>query len=234
MEVRDVMSRGVISVRPETPLKDVARIMVERGISGVPVVDDEGAVLGVVSEADFVIKERGTEGIHRRLLARFIGDSERTELEFAKVVAEHAGSAMSTPAITIDADAPLREAAALMVDRSINRLPVVEEGRLVGIVSRADLVRAYLRGDPELEDAIRRDVLTKELWEDPSGVSVSVVDGVVHLAGTVDRRSTAALIVRHVARVAGVVAVESELGWRLDDGDIVAPDRDLVSPYVDR
>ncbi len=233
MIVRDVMSRSVQSVRPETPLKDVARLMVERGISGVPVVDDYGAVVGVVSEADFVIKERGADAIHRRPLARLLGESAEAEAEFAKVVAERAGSAMSSPAITIGADAPLREAAALMVDRSVNRLPVLDRGRLVGIVSRADLVRAYLRSDAELEREIREEVLTRELWEDPSEIVATVADGVVHLAGTVDRRSTAALIARHVTRLEGVMAVDSELGWDRDDSEIVAPERDRVSPYTD-
>lgn len=233
MIVRDVMSRSVQTVRPETPLKDVARLMVERGISGVPVVDDDGAVVGVVSEADFIIKERGADAIHRRPLARLLGDSTEAQAEFAKVVAERAGSAMSSPAITIDVGAPLREAAALMVDRAVNRLPVVERGRLVGIVSRADLVRAYLRSDAELERAIREDVLTRELWEDPSEITVTVADGVVHLAGTVDRRSTAVLIAHQVARLAGVVAVDSELGWDRDDSEVVAPERDRVSLYTD-
>ena len=232
MLVRDVMSRSVQSVRPETPLKDVARLMVERGISGVPVVDEYGAVVGVVSEADFVIKERGADAIRRRPLARLLGESPEAEAEFAKVIAERAGSAMSSPAITIAVDATLREAAALMVDRSVNRLPVLDRGRLVGIVSRADLVRAYVRADAELERTIREDILTRDLWEDPAEITATVADGVVHLSGTVDRRSTAALIAHEVMRLDGVVAVESELGWDLEDDEIVAPERDRLSPYI--
>ncbi len=232
MNVRDVMSRGVITVRPETPLKEVARLMVERGISGVPVVDEDGAVVGVVSEADFVIKERGAEAIHHRLLARLIGDSQKSENEFAKVVAERAGSAMTSPAVTIDADAALRDAATLMIDRRINRLPVVDDGRLVGIVSRADLVRAYLRSDAELEAVIREHVLGHELAEDPTQIAVTVEEGIAHLSGTVDRRSSADIIVGHVAALEGIVSVESELTWRLDDAEIVAPAHDYVSPYT--
>jgi CBS domain-containing protein len=234
MDVRDAMSRDVITVRPETPLKEVARLMVEHAISGVPVVDDTGLVVGVVSEADFVIKERGVEGIHRRLLARFVGDSAETEAEFAKVVAERAGSAMTSPPITIDVGAPLRDAATLMVERRINRLPVLDGTRLVGIVSRADLVRAYLRSDAELEAAIREGVLLRELWQEetPGQVSVTVVDGVAHLAGNVDRRSSARLILEHVGAVEGVVGVESELTWTLDDAEIAVPEHDFVSPYT--
>ena len=231
MKVREVMTRTVVSVRPETPLKDVAARMVEHGISGVPVVDEQGVVLGVVSEADFIVKERGLEGVRHRPLARLLGESDDVRAEIAKVVAETAGSAMSSPAITIEADRPVREAAAVMIERAINRLPVVEGGRLVGIVTRADLVRAYLRSDEELERVIRDEVLIKELWVDPADIQVSVERGVVRLRGTVDRRSTAELVARHVARVEGVVAVESELGWRLDDREIKAPAPDYFSPF---
>ena len=117
------------------------------------------------------------------------------------------------------------------VKRAINRLPVVEDGRLVGIVTRADLVRAYLRPDDELERVIRDEVLVKELWVDPADIEIRVERGVVHLRGTVDRRSTADLVARHVARVEGVVAVDSELAWRLDDSQIRAPAPDYFSPY---
>ncbi|MFZ5855038.1 MAG: CBS domain-containing protein [Chloroflexota bacterium] len=231
MKVQDVMTRTVVSVRPETPLKDVAALMVEHGISGVPVVDEQGMVLGVVSEADFIVKERGLEGVRHRPLARFLGRADEARAEIAKVQAATAGSAMSSPAITIEADRPVREAAAVMIEREINRLPVVEDGRLVGIVTRADLVRAYLRPDDELERVIRDEVLVKELWVDPADIEIRVERGVVHLRGTVDRRSTADLVARHVARVEGVVAVDSELAWRLDDSQIRAPAPDYFSPY---
>lgn len=231
MKVREAMTRTVVSVRPETPLKDVAALMVEHGISGVPVVDEQGVVLGVVSEADFIVKERGLEGIRHRPLARFLGREDEARAEIAKVQAATAGSAMSSPAITIGADRPVREAAAVMIERAINRLPVVEDGRLVGIVTRADLVRAYVRADDELERVIRDEVLVRELWVDPADIEVHVERGVVRLRGTVDRRSTAELVARHVARVEGVVAVDSELGWRLDDSEIKAPAPDYFSPY---
>ncbi len=231
MKVREVMTRTVVSVRPETPLKDVAALMVEHGISGVPVVDEQGVVLGVVSEADFIVKERGLEGVRHRPLARFLGRADEARAEIAKVQAATAGSAMSSPAITIEADRPVREAAAVMIERAINRLPVVEDGRLVGIVTRADLVRAYLRPDDELERVIRDEVLVRELWVDPADIEVHVERGVVRLRGTVDRRSTAELVARHVARVEGVVAVDSELGWRLEDSEVRAPAPDYFSPY---
>jgi CBS-domain-containing membrane protein len=109
MKVAQVMTRQVAAVRPETPLKDVAALMVSKGISGVPVVADDGAVLGVVSEADFVIKERGPEAVHHRLLARVFGESRQTRAELAKIEAQTAGAAMTSPAITVKATDTLRE-----------------------------------------------------------------------------------------------------------------------------
>ncbi len=234
MRVRDVMSRAVVSVRPDTPLKAAARMMVERGISGVPVVDDLGCVVGVLSEADFVIKQRGVEAIRHRPLARFIGDSPEAELEYAKVVAERVGTAMTSPAVVIEADAELRHAAAIMVDRGINRLPVVEDGRLVGIITRADIMRAYLRSDDDLRTAVLERIIRDELWLDPDDFEIEVEDGVVRLAGTVSRRSVAEIVHRRVGREEGVVAVESALAWREDDTDIIAPEKDLLTPFVER
>ena len=157
MLVRDVMSAPVVSVPPETPLKEVARLFIERRISGVPVVDADGAVLGVVSEADFLVKERAQhqEQAHHGLLGFLAADDDAVAAQ-AKVDAATAGAAMSSPAITVCSDCSLREAAALMVDAQVNRLPVVDDGTLVGIVTRSDLVRAYLRSDEELARVIAR------------------------------------------------------------------------------
>lgn len=232
MRVRDVMSRSVVSAHPDTPLKAAARMMVERGISGVPVVDDMGCVVGVLSEADFVIKQRGAGSIRHRPLARFIGDSPEAELEYAKVVAERVGTAMTSPAIVIEAETDLHDAAVIMVDRSINRLPVVEDGKLVGIVTRADIMKAYLRSDDDLRRAILDSVIRDELWLDPAAFQVVVEDGVVRLTGTVSRRSVAEIVRRRVGREEGVVAVESALAWREDDSEIRAPEKDLVGPFV--
>jgi CBS domain-containing protein len=131
------------------------------------------------------------------------------------------GQAMTTPAICIDHERPLREAAALMLDRNVNRLPVMENALLVGIVTRADLVRAYVRRDDEAREAIRDQVLRKTMWLDPDDMRIEVHEGIARLAGTVDRRSTAAIIERLVRLVDGVDQVECELGWELDDTEIV-------------
>ena len=128
MLVRDVMCAPVVSVRPEMPLKEVARLFIERRISGVPVVDAAGTVLGVISEADFLVKERARhqEQEHHGLMG-FLGADDASVAAHAKVEAATAGAAMSSPAVTVCSDCSLREAAALMVDGQINRLPVVED-----------------------------------------------------------------------------------------------------------
>ncbi|HSM38425.1 MAG TPA: CBS domain-containing protein [Candidatus Limnocylindrales bacterium] len=226
MKVRDVMTDKVISVHPETPLKEVARSLAEHGISGVPVVDDDNRVLGVVSEADFLLKEQDQPQPGRSLLFSWVFDREEGQRVEAKLHATTAGACMSRPAITVETDRGLREAAALMTRHGINRLPVVDDGRLVGIVTRADLVGTFLVPDEDLRARITDEVLRETLWLEPDEVRVSVTDGVARLDGTVDRRSTATILERLVSQVDGVVGVESALGWDLDDRKI-APVGDL-------
>jgi CBS domain-containing protein len=220
MKVGDVMTRNVAAVRPETPLKVVAALMVDRGISGVPVVDADEAVLGVVSEADFVIKERGVVAGRNRLLARIFGKSRKARAELAKIEATTAGEAMTSPAITVEATDTLQRVAELMASRRVNRLPVVEGDRLVGIVTRADVVRAYVRPDAELERLVREEVLARTAFSlEPDTFEVAVQGGVVRLAGRVDRRSLAETIVEVTRGLGGIVGVESNLTWETDDVD---------------
>ena len=229
MKVRDVMSHGVLSVAPTTPVKEVARLMATQGVSGVPVVDEDGTILGVVSEADFLLKEEGVSREANRLervLARAIGGG----IDQAKVEAATAAELMTSPAITISPDASLPEAAAIMVERRVNRLPVQRGGQLIGIVSRADLVRAYLRPDEELLRVINEELIRSTLWVDPSLIDVRVVHGVVHLAGTLDHRSTAEWLVSLIRRLEGVVHVDdSALRWTADDRRLHLPEQDLVA-----
>jgi CBS domain-containing protein len=231
LTIRDVMSAPVFTVRRETPLKEVARLLIDNGVSGVPVVDEAGAVLGVVSEADFLLKEQGATAIRHRRLAGLLGESTRTRHQLGAVAARTAGEAMTSPAVTIDARRSIREAAAVMTHQHINRLPVIDQDRLVGIVTRADLVRAYLRSDQELVDTIRRDVLLGMLWLDPAAFEVTVANGEASLRGNVERRSTAKIIEETVRMVPGIVAVDTEIGWSLDDRDVALAEGDLASPF---
>jgi CBS-domain-containing membrane protein len=228
--VRDVMTTSVLDVRPATPLKEVARLLVEHRISGLPVVDDAGAVVGVISEADLLAKEQDPGTLAHRPLARIFGESDEQRHQRAKAEARTAGDAMTAPAITIDASRSIHQAAGVMIERRVNRLPVVADGRLVGIVTRADLVRAFIRSDEQLAETIRADVLLGALWIDPEQFAVDVADGVVTIRGSVDRRSTAAMITQMVEMVPGVVAVNADVAWTVDDREIDAPAPDYFSP----
>jgi CBS domain-containing protein len=228
MDVRDVMSRVVVTIRSETPLKEAVRTMDHHGVSGLPVVDSDGCVVGVLSEADVVVKEAGERAMPRRRFGWLFGSDEALAAARAKVDASTAGEAMTAPAITTTPDVKVRDAAATMLGRNINRLPVVEDGRLIGIVTRADIARAFLRADDEIQFAIREKILRHTLWVDPATVDVDVDAGVVHLAGSLDRRSTAELLERLTHRLDGVVRVESRVEWAFDDGAVEAPDKDLV------
>ncbi|HXG75885.1 MAG TPA: CBS domain-containing protein [Gaiellaceae bacterium] len=207
MKVRELMTPDVATVTPGTSLKEAAALLAERGISGVPVVDEAGTVVGVLSEADIVVRASGDPG--RRGLLGWLLEPEPGREE--KLHARTVGEAMSSPAITIDADRPVHEAASLMVAESVNRLPVVDDGKLVGILTRADIVRAFTRTDAEIEREIREDIIRRILWLEPGSVSVRVEGGAVVLEGTVESEADAELLPVFVARVPGVVAVQADL-----------------------
>jgi CBS domain-containing protein len=214
MKVEQVMSPEVVTVAPETSLKDVAELLVRHRIAGVPVCDADGRVIGVVSEADVLWKELGLRAGPRSILDRIL---ELAYEEEERAAATTAGEAMTSPAITVTPGAAVARAAELMIEHRVNRLPVVADGRLVGIVARADLVRAFIRSDEEIEREISDDVLLHTLWVDPDSVSLVVFGGKVSIAGEVDNRSTAELIEAYIRRVPGVVSVHSVLTFRVDD-----------------
>ena len=226
MKIRDVMTTRVVTVTPDVPLKEVARLLADNGISGLPVVDEDQRVIGVVSEADFLLKDQDAPRPQRSSWFSWIFDRAESERIGAKLHATTAGQAMTQPAITIDLDRSLREAAATMTRHNVNRLPVVDDGRLAGIVTRAALVETFLVPDDELRRRILGDVLADTMWMAEDEIGVEVREGVVRLTGTVDRQSTAIIIERLASRVDGVVGAESELGWELDDREL-APVGDL-------
>jgi CBS domain-containing protein len=212
--VAQVMTRNVITVGPGTPLRDVARLMTDHGISGVPVVE-HGHVLGIVSEGDIVAKERGPVVSHGRLARWFTRAPKHADIE--RFEARTAADAMTSPAITIESWHTTADAAALMLERRVHRLPVLKEGRLVGIVSRADLVSAFARSDEEIAIDIREDVLLHSFWITPGAVQVSVRNGEVSLSGTVDSELLAQLVPETVQMVPGVVRVKPKLTVQAPD-----------------
>lgn len=231
LKVRDLMTREVVTARATTPIKDVARLLVDHRISGLPVVDDRGGILGVISEGDLVAKEQGADSIEHRPLARIFGETPETRAQLAKIVAMTAGDAMTAPAVTIAANALASEAAMTMTRRQVNRLPVVDGDELVGVITRADIVRAFARSDEEIGRSVREDVLRQTLWVDPDAFEVDVDAGKVRIGGQAERRSEAEMIERIIAMVPGVTGVSSELTWKFDDRGVDAPERDLVSRY---
>lgn len=211
--VRDVMTRRVLTAPPGFSYKEIVDTLIAAGVSALPVVAD-GRVVGVVSEADLLHKMEfdGAEA-HAGLFERRRARSAR-----AKAGGETATELMTSPAVTVTEDATLTAAAQLMERHDVKRLPVLDEsGRLVGIVSRRDLLRPYLRGDDEIRTAVIERVMRGVLWLDPIDVVVAVTDGHVRLTGKVDRRSTAQIAVRLTRALDGVVGVTDELEWGFDD-----------------
>jgi CBS domain-containing protein len=214
--VKDVMTWRVISVGEDACFKDIAEVLHAHAVSALPVVDDDGHVVGVVSEADLLHKEE--------LREQFLGEDYRPhtpsvqELCAGKARGEVARELMSAPAAVVSMDASVVTACRLMEDRGVKRLPVVDEhGRLVGIVSRCDLLKVFIRSDHDIEHEVRVDVLVRSLWMDTSRVAVAVKDGVVTLSGRVTLRRDAEIAVWMTRQVNGVVNVIDELAWDRDN-----------------
>lgn len=208
------MTREVVTVPPGASLKDAARLLVEHRISGLPVVDNQDHVLGVLSETDVLAKE-ADESLLLGPVAWLAGFD--AEVDRSKQEARLAGEAMTTPAVTIEAYRPVSLAARRMMERGVNRLPVVKDGTLVGIVTRADLVRVFVRSDAEIAKEIREDVVGRHLRLDERSVRVEVEEGVVTLTGRLDDRTDASSLEAVVSNVPGVVGVHSKVDWTDDD-----------------
>jgi CBS domain-containing protein len=220
MQAREMMSTPVITVRPEALLKEVAELMIRRAVSGVPVVDRDGRPLGMISESDFLAREE--YGLGNRVLDRLA----ETLGVGAKPHGRTAGDLMISPAITARPDTAARELGHLMAANAINRIPIVEDGRIVGIVTRADVVRTLIRPDGAITAEVRWRC-EHELWISPDDLRVETRSGVVALTGTVETRADAELAKRWARAVDGVVDVEArDLRYAVDDRRIrVSTDR---------
>lgn len=211
--VDDVMTRTVVSVDESASYRDIVDLLVEKRFSAVPVTDPFRKVVGVVSEADLLrkIEYAGDE-------APRVFDGPRRRGDRRKALARTASDLMSSPPVAVVSGTSIVAAARRMDRAGVKRLPVVDEnGRLVGIVTRTDLLKVHLRSDPEILSDIRANVLYAYLIEDADKVDVSVADGAVMLSGRVDRWSAAELAVKLTRQVPGVVDVTSALEYGFDD-----------------
>ena len=224
--VQDVMTRDVASVSPDASYREVVDLLTDRGISAVPVVDAGGQVLGVVSEADLLHKVEAVGAQERR---RIIRPSRRA---MEKAHAATAGDLMTAPAVTVGPDVTVSAAARRLESERVKRMPVVgEAGRLLGIVSRRDLLRMHTRPDRDIRADVVEQVLRHTLWVDPEAVTVDVDRGTVTLRGRLDSRSLARLAGELTAEVPGVVSVVNDLTWEFDDSELVrSHDSTLDSP----
>ncbi|WP_137991148.1 CBS domain-containing protein [Streptomyces vilmorinianum] len=198
--VSDVMTHTAIAIGRDAPYKEIVALMDEWKVSAVPVLEGEGRVIGVVSEADLLPKEE------------FRRDEPRPD-EYdaaAKAGALRAGELMSSPAVTVHPDATLAEAARIMATRRVKRLPVVNDvGMLEGVVSRSDLLKVFLRSDAEIEEEIRLSVFSEPAA--PAGLEVTVSEGVAVVRGALADRGLVPLLARAVRAVEGVVDVRMDL-----------------------
>ncbi len=212
------MTSRVHVARPLTPFKRLVQLIEENRISAIPIVDAQGVPIGIVSESDLLFKERRheLETESSRL------HPHRRRQERAKAEGVVAWEIMTKPTITVRSDATLPQAARVMQERKVRRLVVVDErDKIVGIVSRSDLLHVFLRADDELRDEVLSTIIPSMLLSDPESVQVAVRWNVVTLSGEVDRKSDAEIFARMTRELDGVVDVVSGLTYRWDDSDSV-------------
>jgi CBS domain-containing protein len=211
--VADVMTTRVHIAGPQTPFKLLVRLIEENRVSAIPIVDQQGVPVGIVSESDLLLKERRSE-----LDAADLMHPRRRREQRAKADGVMASDLMTSPPIMIKTDTTLAEAARMMQEGNVRRLVVVDgRGRIAGIVSRSDLLQVFLRTDEELRLEIKDVLIPAVLPDADVAPRVDVRWNVVTLTGWVDRKSDAQILVRLAGDIDGVVAVVDRLTFRWDD-----------------
>ncbi|GLZ36678.1 CBS domain-containing protein [Actinokineospora sp. NBRC 105648] len=216
--IETVMTREPTTAAVDTGFAELVRVMAERAVSALPVVDADGHLLGVVSEADLLAEESVHERPHTAA-APLHRHAERLRSRGTK-----AGELMSAPAVTVLPEATFAHAARLMTDHRVKRLPVIDtHGKLVGVLSRSDILRGFLRGDDEIAREVASEVFFRVLGISAVGVEIQVAHGVVALSGQVERRSWLPVVDALTRRVEGVdVHHGLDYGW--DDTAVRTPD----------
>ncbi|ACP26426.1 putative CBS domain protein [Sinorhizobium fredii NGR234] len=214
MLVKDVMTTKVVKLSPDNSVRQAAKLMFDHHVSGVPVVDDGGRLLGVISEGDLIRRTELCSGASVLMADMAIDPDDRANA-FVRRCSWRVGDVMTANPVTIEEEAPLARVAGLMQEHGIKRIPVMRNGELVGIVSRADLLQAIFSTKPDEtaagDDAIRRSILVR-LGENTGleglDVTVTVTEGIVHFWGQVDtaaRRRAARIVAESVHGVRGIV-----------------------------
>ncbi|MFI1500040.1 CBS domain-containing protein [Streptomyces platensis] len=205
--IDELMTRQVVSVELDTPFKDIAQILADNAVSAVPVLDRLGRPAGIVSEADLLRKAADQPDLSGRTPLPHLEAWERARAE-----GRTAGELMSAPAVCAHPEWSVVEAARLMEAQNVKRLPVVDETDvLLGIVSRSDLLRVFLRQDKAIQEEISREIIGRTARLGAAGVTADVVQGQVALHGSVDDPLLIPVLVRMCAGVAGVVSVSEDL-----------------------
>jgi CBS domain-containing protein len=221
MRAHQIMTRPVITVTPDTTIVEAATVMLQRHVSGLPVVDASGKLVGVVSEGDFIRRAEIGTGRRRGRWLRFILGPGKSASDFVHEHGRRVSEIMSTSPFTITEDTALAEIVALMEKNHVKRLPVMRGHQLVGIVSRANLLRAVASlarqiPDPTADDDHIRnrviDALEKNDWC-PFGLGVIVKDGIVHLSGVITEEGSRQAAVVAAENVQGVHKVHDHLCW---------------------
>ena len=214
--VSDVMTSQVHVATPLTPFKLLVRLIEENRVSAIPIVDQQGIPIGIVSETDLLLKQRRPELESSRDLLHV----QKRRHERAKAAGTVASEVMTSPAITVGSDTSLSQAARLMQEGNIRRLVVVDErGRIAGIVSRSDLLQVFLRTDDELREEIAGKLIPAILLSSNDAIGVEVRWNIATLSGEVDRKSDADMLTRLARELDGVVGVVDQLTYRWDDID---------------
>jgi CBS domain-containing protein len=221
--VSDVMTTQVHVASPLAPFKLLVRLIEENRVSAIPIVDQQGVPVGIVSESDLLLKERRLELESSRDLIHL----QKRRHERAKADGNFASDLMTSPPITVRSDTSLGEAARLMQERNVRRLIVVDQrGYIAGIVSRSDLLQVFLRTDEELREEIVGELIPAILPSSNGAVGVEVTWNIATLSGQVDRKSDAEILTRRTKELDGVVGVVDQMSYRWDDTD-VAPGQSL-------
>lgn len=206
LRARDVMTSPAVTVRPDTPVVEAARIMARRRISGLPVVDEDGHLMGIVTEADLLLKEAGPGGLP---LVAFHAEGPPPDVQplLRRYEGRLVGEVMTREVVAAQEDTPLQQVAALMARKNVNRIPILRGRVVVGVVSRNDVLKAFLVEDEELVRRVQETL--EELGLPPDRVHVEVQDGVVRLRGRVDSPGEARVVALCVRGLDGVVAVDT-------------------------